>query len=321
MAPAEEATRHPRILVIDDEPETARITSQWFRDKSVEIVAADGGKAGVERAQEGGFDVVLLDLTMPGMDGLEVAKALRGSPATAAVPIILLTACRDLETKVEAFRVGADDYVVKPFEMAELDVRIAAQLSRRKTLSGLKIEVQNLAQSNLQLEQLLMVDEKSGLYNFREFRRRLKEEWLRAERYRVPLSLVFLDIDHFKNVNDTLGHPAGDRVLKEFATLVAGGARANDIAARYGGEEFAVILPHTDGAMAVRVAERICSAVRKFVFLEGEVPTRITVSAGVATVTEAREVTTVDGLVRAADGALYEAKALGRDRVVAAQSS
>jgi diguanylate cyclase (GGDEF)-like protein len=164
-----------------------------------------------------------------------------------------------------------------------------------------------------------MVDEKTGLYNFREFQRRLREEWQRAERYTVPLSVVFFDLDHFKRVNDTLGHQAGDRVLKEFAMLATGGARANDIAARYGGEEFAVILPHTDGEMAVRVAERIRRAVAEFEFDAGESPTRITVSAGVATLTAKREVSSVDDLVRAADAALYEAKELGRNRVVVAR--
>ncbi len=163
-----------------------------------------------------------------------------------------------------------------------------------------------------------MVDDKTGLYNFRAFQRKLAEEWQRAKRYTVPLSLVFFDIDQFKRVNDTLGHPAGDRVLEEFSTLVTGGARANDVAARYGGEEFAVILPHTDAEMAVRVAERIRRAVQEFVFLEGDTPTQITVSAGVATMPTTPGVDSMDALVRAADEALLAAKDRGRNRVVEA---
>ena len=127
---------------------------------------------------------------------------------------------------------------------------------------------------------------------------------------------MFLDIDDFKQLNDTLGHPAGDRVLAEFATLVAGGARANDFAARYGGEEFSIILPHTEAVMAERVAERIRRAVAEFVFDEDETPTRITVSAGVATFPSTTDIDSVDGLLRAADVALYRAKDAGRDCVM-----
>jgi len=245
-----------------------------------------------------------------------VARRLKGDPQTRTIPLILLTACRDVESKVEAFAAGADDYITKPFEFAEVDARIRAMLRTRDRLVTLELTVRDLTSTNEQLEQLLMVDDKTGLYNFREFQRRLREEWQRSERYSVPLSLVFFDLDNFKRLNDTLGHQAGDRALQEFATLVAGGARANDIAARYGGEEFAVILPHTDAKMAVRVAERIRRATQEFVFLADETPTRVTVSAGVATYPSIEDVDSVDGLIRAADIALYRAKDHGRDRVV-----
>jgi diguanylate cyclase (GGDEF)-like protein len=230
--------------------------------------------------------------------------------------VIVLTACRDVDSKVEAFSAGADDYITKPFEVAEVEARIRSMLRRREVLVQLERSVRDLASTNQRMEQLLMVDEKTGLYNFREFQRRLREEWLRAERYGAPLSLVFADIDHFKKVNDTLGHQAGDRLLQEFATLLSGGARANDVAARYGGEEFAVILPHTESAMAYRVVDRIRRAVKEFVFLEDETPTRITISGGVATFPSSSDVDSVETLLRSADRALYRAKDLGRDRVV-----
>jgi len=318
MATSEPKTRDRRILVIDDEPASAELARDWYAARSVEIIACNRGEQGLEIARGGDIDVILLDLRMPGMNGIEVAQSLRADSRTRTIPIILLTACRDVESKVEAFRVGADDYVIKPFAVEELNARIDTILSKRECLVGLESQVEDLESSNHQLEQLLMVDEKTGLYNFREFQRRLREEWQRAERYSVPLSVVFFDLDHFKRVNDTLGHQAGDRVLKEFAMLATGGARANDIAARYGGEEFAIILPHTDGIMATRVAERIRRAVQEFVFDEAESPIRITVSAGVATLTSKREVATVDDLVRAADAALYEAKDQGRNRVIVA---
>ncbi len=307
-----------RILVIDDDPETARLMRSWYAGRPFEIIDAGNGEAGLEKAAAPQRpDLILLDLKMPGIDGLEVAARLKRDRTTRNIPVILLTACRDVNAKVGAFNAGADDYVTKPFEFPEVDARIESMLRRREMLTSLESKVENLTTTNDQLEKLLMVDEKTGLFNFREFQRRLHEEWQRAERYSTPLSLVLLDLDHFKNVNDTLGHPVGDRVLKEFALLVTGGARANDVAARYGGEEFAVILPHTDGEMAARVAERIRAAVREFVFASDEVPTRITVSAGVATFpSEGTEIRSVDDLVRASDRALYAAKDAGRDRVI-----
>ncbi|HKQ61589.1 MAG TPA: diguanylate cyclase [Candidatus Polarisedimenticolaceae bacterium] len=304
--------------MIDDDPQTAAIVRQWLRDEPFEILEARDGEAGLALAARHNPDVILLDLRLPGADGISVARRLKGDGRTRNVPLILLTACRDLESKVEAFAAGADDYVTKPFEFAELDARIRSMLRRREALMALEATVHDLTSTNEQLELRLMVDEKTGLYNFREFQRRLREEWERAERYATPLSLVFLDVDHFKQVNDRWGHPAGDRVLREFATLVAGGARTSDFAARYGGEEFAIVLPHTDAPMALRVAERIRLAVRDFRFLRDESPTRITVSAGVATYPSTPGLDSVDALVRAADAALYRAKDLGRDRVVGA---
>lgn len=307
-----------RILVIDDDPQTSQIVRSWFNGEPYEILDAVNGEQGLDLARSRRPDLILLDLRMPDINGLVVAQELKSDPGTQAIPLIMLTACRDVDAKVEAFSAGTDDYITKPFDFEEVDARIRSMLKKRKLLVGLESTIQELTDTNEQLEQLLMVDEKTGLYNFREFRRRLREEWSRASRYDTPLSLVFLDIDDFKKLNDSLGHPAGDRVLAEFATLVAGGARANDVAARYGGEEFSIILPHTDATMAVRVAERIRRAVAEFVFIEEERPSRITVSAGVATYPSTRGVDSVDELVRAADVALYQAKDQGKDCVVKA---
>lgn len=305
-----------RLLVVDDDPETARMIRKWYNDQPCEVLEASDGRTGLTATLDEAPDLILLDLKMPGMDGINVAGQLKSNPDTRGIPIILLTACRDVESKVEAFAAGADDYVTKPFQLGEIDARIRTMLRRREMLSGLEGAVRDLTSNKKELEQMLQLDDKTGLYNFREFQRRLREEFQRAERYEVDLSLVFLDLDFFKRVNDTLGHQAGDRVLQEFATLVTGGARANDIAARYGGEEFAIILPHTDGEMALRVAERIRRAVEDFTFLADTTPTRITVSIGVATYPSSRAMDSVDALVRAADTALYRAKDLGRNKVI-----
>ncbi len=310
-----EADSSPQILVVDDDPETARLVRAWYRGRPYEVLDAPSGEVGLRLAAERSPDLILLDVRMPGLDGVSVARRLQQDPTTRGIPIFLLSACRDLDTKIEALEAGAHDYITKPFECEEIDARIRNVLRRREVLLGLQSEVRDLRTDNDELEALLMTDEKTGLFNFREFQRRLREEWSRAERYRTPLSLIFLDLDDFKSINDTLGHQAGDRALGEFATLVSGGARGNDVAARYGGEEFAIILPHTDGGMGVRVAQRILAAVREFVFLEDLRPTRITVSAGVATYSGEGEIDSMSALVRAADQALYRAKDMGKDCV------
>jgi two-component system cell cycle response regulator len=304
------------ILVVDDDPSTVALVRDWYRDKPYEILAAPDGQVGLRLALKHRPNLILLDLKMPVLDGIATASKLKQDPSTAAIPIILLTACKDVDAKVDAFKAGVEDFVTKPFALEEVEARIESWLRRSRYFRGLEAEVDTLTASKGRLEKLLMLDEKTGLFNFREFQRRLTDEWQRASRYRTPLSLVFFDVDHFKQVNDTLGHQAGDSVLRQFAMLVAGGARTNDVAARYGGEEFAVILPHTDGEMAARVAERIRRAVEETVFLEDESPQRITVSAGVATFPSRSEIDSVDALIRAADGALYRAKDAGRNRVV-----
>ena len=161
---------------------------------------------------------------------------------------------------------------------------------------------------------------RSGLANYRVFYKKLREEWERSERYKLPLSLVMLDLDDFKRVNDSVGHPSGDRVLREFAVLVSGGARGTDLAARYGGEEFAMILPHTDRERAQHVAERLRAAVAEFSFLEPEHPLRLTVSAGVATFASGPDIASAEQLVSAADRALYAAKKAGKNRVTVHQA-
>jgi diguanylate cyclase (GGDEF)-like protein len=305
-----------RILVIDDDPETVRLLRSWFTGKEYEILDAAGAVEGLKLAALAEPDIILLDIRMPGMDGLATARHLKIDAATRSIPVVLLTACRDLEAKVEAFDSGADDYIMKPFEFEEVDARIRAMLRKRELYVKLEGTVRDLQASNKQLEELLVVDEKTGLYNYRQFRHKMEEEWLRAERYGTPLSLIMMDLDDFKELNDTHGHLAGDRALQEFATLVAGGARATDQAARYGGEEFAIVLPHANGSMAVRVAERIRAAAKQFVFLADETPTNMTVSAGVATFPTSPGVDSPDALIRAADEALYRAKQAGKDRVV-----
>ena len=163
--------RKNRILVVDDDPATAQLVRDWFRGQAYEILDAPNGEVALEMAAAQRPDLILLDLAMPGLDGITVARRLKAGAATRTIPIILLTACRDVNAKVEAFSAGADDYVTKPFEFEEVDARIRSMLRKREFLVTLESTVRDLATTNEQLEQLLIIDEKTGLYNFRQFQR------------------------------------------------------------------------------------------------------------------------------------------------------
>jgi two-component system, cell cycle response regulator len=307
-----------RILVVDDEPETAKIVRGWYKDEPYRILEAGDGEAGIQRAKTDRPDIILMDFMMPRLDGFEATRRLKADPATAGIPVILVSARREGPVKREGFESGADDFVVKPFQFDDVDARIRAMLKKRELFVALEQSNQELKASNAQLEEQATTDEKTGLANYRVFGQKLREEFLRAERYGTALSLVMLDLDDFKRVNDRFGHPAGDRVLREFAILVRGGARATDVPARYGGEEFAMILPHTEGERAERVAERLRAAVADFTFLDPEHRIRVTVSAGVATYPSTAGIGSAEALVAAADRALYAAKKAGKNRVVVA---
>jgi len=291
-----------KILVVDDDAETARLLRGWYNGRPFSILEAQDGEEGVRRAIHEKPDIILMDVMMPRTNGIEASRRLKADPTTSPIPLILLSARREPETKREGFDAGIDQYVEKPFDLGEMDARIRASIEKGKTYR--------------RLEEEATVDEKTGLANYRVFYKKLRDEWERSERYKLPLSIVMLDLDDFKRVNDTVGHPAGDRVLREFAMLVSGGARGTDVPARYGGEEFAMILPHTDRARAERVAERVRAAVADFSFLEPDHPLRVTVSAGVATFGSGPDFSSAEQLVAAADRALYAAKKAGKNRVV-----
>ena len=297
---ATEATT--KILVVDDEDKTAQVMRDWYRGRPVQILEAKDGDEGVRGALSEKPDIILMDLMMPRTNGFEASRRLKADPATAGIPVILLSARREPQTKREGFDAGIDQYVEKPFDLDEMDARIRSMIEKSRAY--------------LKLEEEATVDEKTGLANYRVFYKKLREEWERSERYALQLSVVMLDLDDFKKVNDSVGHPAGDKVLREFAMLVSGGARATDLAARYGGEEFAMILPHTDRERAKRVAERVRAAVADFSFLEPDHTLRVTVSAGVATFAASPDIASAEQLVAAADRALYAAKKAGKNRVI-----
>jgi diguanylate cyclase (GGDEF)-like protein len=258
--------------------------------------AADGleGLSAVEALQP---DLIITDVMMPKMDGYEMARRLRANPATRFIPIIIQTSMRSAaEDARRGAEVGALGYITDPTDLGLL-------LARARTL----LDFKNYLDS---CEEAAFTDHLTGLANRRRFERQLEREVARTRRYGRPFCLLMLDIDHFKLVNDTYGHEAGDEALRRLANALQAGTRGIDTAARIGGEEFALVLPETDRVRGCEVAERLRQAIK-----ETDIPAagRITVSIGLAECTGAYS--DVRELFAAADAALYEAKRAGRDRV------
>ncbi|MCS6798708.1 MAG: diguanylate cyclase [Myxococcota bacterium] len=304
---AERPRQAPRIVVADDDAITRHYLTGLLEANGMRVDAVDSTQGVIDLVARGGVDAVLLDVIMPGMNGLDACRLIKSMTADAFVPVLLVTARTDTQSRIEGLRIGADDYVCKPFDERELLARLGAML-RIKALHD------ELAAARARLAELAVRDELTGLYNYRYLHERLGEEFKRAERYREPLACAMIDVDHFKRVNDEHGHAAGDAVLAEVATRLRRSVREIDVVARYGGEEFLLVLPSTHFAGAVAVAERVWRSI-------GSVPVRaegrsiaVTVSVGVA-LFPSRDVRSKDDLLRAADEALYEAKRDGRDRI------
>ncbi len=310
-----------KILVVEDSrAQLERLAEVLSRD-GYQVIAAGGGGEAVKKAAAEAPDLVLLDMVLPDMDGLEVLRILKASAGERFLPIILLSVKSDLDTRVAGLRIGADDFLAKPFADAEVLARTAAMLRIRQLQDQLR-------EAKVQMEKLSIEDGLTRLYNHRHFQDELKREFGRAQRYNDPLSLIMMDLDQFKDVNDRHGHPFGDRVLRETAALVRGSVRDHDVCARYGGEEFAVLLPRTMMTGALAVAERIHRSMNQKVFQDeqpragtgGPRPVaRVTASFGIASY-PAKDITSAEMLIRFADEALYRAKREGRNAICVYQS-
>jgi len=237
-----------KVLVVEDSRTQADWLEQVLSREGHEVILAGDGREAERRIVADKPDLVLLDLILPDREGLEVLRFIKTARAEESfTPVILLSVKSDLDSRVKGLNRGADDFIAKPFADAEILARVAAML-RIKALQD------ELRFAKSQLEQLSITDGLTGLCNHRHFQERLRVEVQRAQRYSDPVSLIMLDLDHFKDVNDRYGHPFGDRVLRETAELIRKSIRDPDICARYGGEEFTVILPKTpvSGALGSR---------------------------------------------------------------------
>ncbi|MGE0826490.1 MAG: diguanylate cyclase [Candidatus Binatia bacterium] len=300
-------SRPLRVLIVEDDREIREMVALMVKGMGYTIVTAATGKEALTRLHEQSVDIVLLDLMMPEMDGFEFCRAVQANPTLRDLHIIITSARDTLEDKVKGLELGAADYLTKPFSLTELQARI-------KVGERIVRYQKTLQEQQTQLEHLAREDVLTGLANRRRFEERAREEGVRAQRYRHPLSVLLADLDHFKSINDTYGHAFGDTVLKEVGQTLLRYCRTSDLCARYGGEEFVLLLPETELEEARKVAERLCAAVRSLSFHQPSGPISVTVSFGAACMNHEFP-QTLEEMLEQADQALYRAKRSGRDRV------
>lgn len=290
-----------KVLIVDDSPDALALAKARLGKEGHELLFADGGKAGLEKAAQEKPDLVLLDLDMPDMSGFEVCRALKADPDLSMIPVIFLSGSGTPQDRVKGLDIGAVDFVTKPFDTFELRARVNAAL-RTKRVQDLLMEYAH-------------IDPLTGLANRRALMQRLEEEWAGIERRGGTLAIIMADIDHFKKVNDEHGHPVGDRALQRVADVIRDQSRINDLVSRYGGEEFAVVVPDEETDGAVKLAERCRSRIEEIRLSTGSETVTMTCSFGVA---QYRKGDDAETLLSRADDALYRAKEAGRNRVVAA---
>ncbi|MCK6546599.1 diguanylate cyclase [Myxococcota bacterium] len=316
------------VLIVDDEPDVLDSLRMILELEGFDVRPALDADEALDELD--GADLVLTDMSMPGATGLELLEEIRRRKPH--LPIAMMTAHASVDVALKAMQAGAYDYLLKPYQAEEiiLKVKLGLRLSRyehelrarneelERTQAELRELNTRLEAANVLLERLATTDALTGLANRRKLMERLDQELAKSRRYDERVSLVLLDVDHFKRINDRFGHPVGDRVLAELAELIQERARETDLAARIGGEEFAVLLSSTGREGATELAEDLRERVEAHAF---EGVGRVTVSLGVAThVPEKRKAGDPPSskLFAAADQALYRAKGEGRNRVRAA---
>ncbi len=322
-----------KLLLVDDHQENLTVLKAVLKNQGYDLVTALNGKEALHQVTLFDFDLILLDIMMPELDGYEVCQILKADPDTVGVPIIFITAKTDFESVVKGYELGAVDYVTKPFNPAILRVRIKNHLRLRQAELDLKRSVASLEQEmahrvevermlrlrEKELERFALLDGLTQIANRRRFDEYLQFQWANKKRSKKPISLVLCDIDFFKQFNDHYGHQAGDQALQNVArALQRTLKRPEDIACRYGGEEFVLVLPDTPTEGAVTIAHRLQEFIQDL-----QIPHEfsranplLTLSMGVSTLTPANDCS-MEELIQRADQCLYAAKRQGRNRVVA----
>jgi diguanylate cyclase (GGDEF)-like protein len=306
-----------RVLVVDDLPDNVEILRARLESRGYAVDTAADGEQALAAVKAAPPHVILCDVMMPGIDGYEVARRIKQDASLPFIPIILVTALSDTDNIVQGLNTGADDYIAKPYHFQELEARVRAMLRIKRLQDELDQKNRELEVANKRLKKLSITDGLTELFNHRHVHELLRDEFERSHRTEEPLAVVMIDLDRFKAVNDTYGHPTGDVVLYETARILKETAREIDMVGRYGGEEFIAILPNTDEEEVARFAERVRTAVEAHLYRDESNEIHMTCSSGAASF-PAEGVETPEELLKSADEALYLAKESGRNRVVRA---
>jgi len=291
-----------RILIVDDETSVRTLLSEVLQGQGYEVVVASSGEEAVELARKNPFEIVITDMRMPGISGVEVIQYVKNINSECCV--IVITGYASVESAVEAIRRGAYDYITKPFNIATMRIIVDRAAERQRLLRD--------ARDKGKYEQLAILDGLTEMFNKRYFEEILEKEITRAKRYRLQMCLLMIDLDDFKVVNDTLGHLQGDKVLQKLGFLLTNSIRRADVAARYGGDEFVIIATQSAKEDAYELGKRLRRLIEQNNFFEGSTR-KITASIGISNYPADSEDKTI--LVEVADKMLYEAKRLGKNRV------
>jgi two-component system, cell cycle response regulator len=303
------------LLLVEDQEISRKLTEKFLHKAKINVTSVENGKKAFDLFKKQFFPIILSDWMMPEMDGLELCRTIRSIKSEGYVFIILLTARDSKEDIIAGLEAGADDYLAKPFNPAELHARI------KTGMRILDLE-RSLKEANEEIKKLSVRDPLTGCYNRGYLNDRLSKDIAFSIRYEHPLSVILCDIDHFKKVNDTYGHQAGDQVLKEFVHCIEQSFRNKiDWIARYGGEEFFVVLPETDIKGAETLAERLRIKISNQKIHIEKLKIKITASFGVAGFTPQTHKEKISDikLITKADQLLYQAKYEGRNRIKVAR--
>ncbi len=301
-----------RVLLVDDEPTQRLITARLLKRAGYQVETAQDGKEALDKLTASGqFQLLVTDWEMPEMDGVALCKAVRAEQSAGYVYTILLTSRDAIEHLVAGLQAGADDYLTKPV----LEPELLARLNTGKRIVTLE---RSLRAANDENRRLSVTDALTGAFNRRYLMEQVPIEIQRSARYDHPLSIMMCDVDHFKKVNDTHGHQAGDEVLKRVVELIRNKIRTTDWISRYGGEEFVIVLPETGYTNAKKVAETLREAIAQLAIQFAGKTLNVTASFGVTGWdAEVPADGSVDAMVERCDTCVYDSKANGRNRVSA----